>query len=84
MTTFTTAGLHAISAILSVTTPASAAVDAGTRHHHHSNAMPSIHHQRSVPPMLTDSRVVCELIYDGIAAPDVIRIAMATPARGAW
>ena len=45
------------------------------------NAMPSIHHRKPgpVPPMLTDSRVVCELICDGVhLAPDVIRMAMSS------
>lgn len=45
------------------------------------NAMASIHHRKPgpVPWMLTDSRVMCELICDGVhLAPDVIRMAIRT------
>ncbi|MCI1748765.1 MAG: N-acetylglucosamine-6-phosphate deacetylase [Acidipropionibacterium sp.] len=43
------------------------------------NAMAPIHHRKPgpVPWMLTDSRVMCELICDGVhLAPDVIRMAV--------
>ena len=83
VTTFTTAGVHAaIGHTECDNTTASAAVDAGADVITHLfNAMPSIHHRKPgpVPPMLTDSRVVCELICDGVhLAPDVIRMAMSS------
>lgn len=49
------------------------------------NAMAPIHHRKPgpVPWMLTDSRVMCELICDGVhLAPDVIRMAVQTAGAG--
>ncbi len=58
-----------------------AALDAGARVATHLfNAMPSIHHRAPgpVPGLLTDPRVLIELICDGVHLdPDVIRMAVA-------
>lgn len=82
VTTFTRAGVHAaVGHTECDNATAKAAVDAGSDVVTHLfNAMPSIHHRRPgpVPPMLTDPRVVCELICDGVhLAPDVIGMAIA-------
>lgn len=58
------------------------AVDAGADVVTHLfNAMASIHHRKPgpIPWMLTDPRVMCELICDGVhVAPDVLRMAIET------
>jgi N-acetylglucosamine-6-phosphate deacetylase len=62
-----------------------AALDAGVSHATHLfNAMPPLHHRKPGPiaPLLTDRRVLVEIIADGFhVAPEIVRLVMA--AKGA-